>query len=134
MKKSILIAILACSVLGPSAAWAEAGKAQPSKAVTISGLLVDAYCYMKEGDVTQTHGTLKNCGTQCLEQGLPAGVVVDGKLYLLVFPGTAFKDFLYLPVEIIGELYGDSDLIPAKATVTIDGKKKNIKLAGKIMM
>src|SRR5581483_6104057 len=132
MKKYILMAVFTCCVLGPSAALADAGKGQPNQAVTISGTLVDAYCYMKEGDLDQTHGTLKSCGTQCLDQGLPAGVVANGKLYLLVFPGAVFKEALYHPVEVIGELYGETDLIPAKVTVTIDGKKKNNKLAGKI--
>jgi len=134
MKTFILITLLTCFALIQSNALAVSGKAMPSKAVTISGTLVDAYCYMKEGDMNQTHGNMKSCGTQCLKDGLPAGVVVDSKLYLLVFPGVVFTDALYLPVEVIGDLYGETDLIPAKVSVTVNGKKKNIKLAGKIMM
>ena len=134
MKKVLVGIILAAGFLMGSALRAQEQKGVPSRQVMVTGTLVDAYCYMKEGDLTQTHMNIKSCGTECLKGNLPAGVLANGKLYVLIFPGTAFMDYLYKQVEITGDLYGNSDLIPLKAVAVVDGQRKNIKLAGKVMM
>ena len=134
MKKLFFCSALAACLLAGSALRAQDQKGPPSRLVTITGTLVDVYCCMKEGDLTETHVKIKSCGTECLKEGLPAGVLMNGRLFTLIFPGTAFMNYLYKQVEVTGDLYGDSDIIPAKASVVIDGKKMNIKLAGKVMM
>jgi len=134
VKYLILAFVLSVCLCWGNISRGEAPKAPPSKPVTVSGTLLDAYCYMREGDLTNTHINLKNCGTECLKEGLPAGILADGKLYVLIFPGTVFADYLYQPVEVVGDLYGESDLIPSRVTVTVNGKKKKLKLAGKVMM
>ncbi|HJT25430.1 MAG TPA: hypothetical protein VJ873_12725 [bacterium] len=134
MKKILLSILLAVYLTAGSTVKAQDQKGPVSKQVTVSGTLVDAYCYMKEGDLTETHANIKSCGTECLKEDLPAGILADGKLYVLIFPGTAFMNYIYKQVEVTGELYGDSDLIPLKATAIVDGQKKSIKLAGKVMM
>ena len=134
MKKNLFCLALAGCLLAVGNSTAQSGKGLPSTQVTVSGTLVDAYCYMKEGDLTETHMNVKSCGTECLKEDLPAGLLVDGKLYILIFPGTAFTNYLYKQVEVTGDLYGGSDLIPQKAIALIDGQKKIIKLVGKVMM
>jgi hypothetical protein len=134
MKNIIFLLVLALGLPFGNPLKAQTQKGVPSRQVVVTGMLVDAYCYMKEGDVTETHVNLKSCGTECLKEGLPAGVLMGGKLYVLIFPGTVFMNYLYKQIEVTGELYGDSDLVPLKAAVIVDGQKKNIKLAGKVMM
>lgn len=104
------------------------------KEVTITGILVDTNCYLKDGHTTDDHDSMKKCGRDCLRDGLPAGVLVGKKLYVLIFPGTVFSDYAGKTVEVSGTQYGDDILIPEKALVVEKDGKKSIKLKGKVMM
>ena len=108
--------------------------AKPQK-VTVSGTLVDVACYLDDGDAGNDHMDMKKCGTECLKGGSPAGLLVGSKLYTIVFPAPAFADYVGKQVELTGDLYDSTNLLPAKAAlVDKDGKKTNISLKGKAMM
>jgi hypothetical protein len=77
---------------------------------------------------------MKGCGRECLKDGNPAGVLAGDKLYILIFPPTAFLDEVGKQVEITGDLFNGNQLIPAKAFLVNKGEKKAIKLKGKSMM
>jgi hypothetical protein len=104
------------------------------KEVTLSGTLVDVNCYLKDGHTGNDHDAMKKCGRDCLRDGLPAGLLVGKKLYMLVFPGSVFADYVGKTVEVSGDLHSDNILIPEKAMVVEKGSKKTIKLRGKVMM
>jgi hypothetical protein len=130
MKKSLFVlAILFAVSHLPVLAGAPAGKD-----IAIKGLLVDANCYVKGGFTTDDHDGMIRCGRDCLKEGLPAGILVDKKLYLLLFPGKVFADYVGKTLEVSGTLYEGSILLPAKADIVEKTGKKSIKLKGKVMM
>ncbi len=107
---------------------------QKSKTVTMTGILVDVACYLDDGETGNDHMDMKNCGTECLKGGSPAGLLVDKTLYILAFPSSAFANYAGKKVEITGDEYG-TNLIPKKASqVNSDGSKKAISIKGKAMM
>lgn len=63
------------------------GHGQPrGESVTLTGELVDLVCYMQHPEDGQgpQHSA---CARKCMKQGLPAGLLSEGKLYLLLGPG-----------------------------------------------
>ena len=48
----------------------------------ISGEVVDMMCYLDHNAVGEKHGG--SCGTTCIKNGGPVGIVSDGKAYLVV--------------------------------------------------
>jgi hypothetical protein len=137
--KKILCMLLAVGLMAAfslaSAEEMQMDKPAKAQKTTLKGTLVDVACYLEEGDTGNDHGGMKACGTECLKGGSPAGLLVDKKLYIIVFPAPAFMDYVGKEVEMSGELYGDTNFIPSKAAVVEkDGKKKNISLKGKAMM
>jgi hypothetical protein len=59
----------------------EHGKdAAASKEVT--GEVVDMMCYVDHNKVGEQHG--QSCGAKCIKSGGPAGIVSEGKAYLVV--------------------------------------------------
>jgi hypothetical protein len=125
--------MMACSAgLADDMKMEKAGK---TKKVTLAGTLVDVACYLDDHDTGNDHMDMKKCGTECLKGGSPAGLLVGTKLYTVVFPAPAFADFVGKQMELTGDLYGSTQLIPSKAVlVDKDGKKTDISLKGKAMM
>lgn len=105
-----------------------------AKTVILQGILVDSDCYLKEGVKGDDHDSMKACGKDCLNDGVPAGLLVGDKLYILLFPSKAFASYVGKTLEINGELYGDNIFHPSKAAVVEKSGKKNIKLSGLEMM
>ncbi len=132
MKKLwMVLAILA--LVG--SAFAHEGMDAPSgKKVTLSGTLVDVNCYLKDGHTGDDHDSMKKCGRDCLNDGLPAGLLVGKMLYVIIFPGPVFADCVGKTVEVSGTVKNGSMLLPEKAFVVEKDKKKPIKLTGKVMM
>jgi hypothetical protein len=56
------------------------GDAAASKEVT--GEVVDMMCYVDHNAVGEKHG--QSCGTMCIKNGGPVGIVSEGKAYLVV--------------------------------------------------
>jgi hypothetical protein len=48
----------------------------------VTGEIVDMMCYVDHNAVGEKHG--QSCGAKCIKSGGPAGIVSDGKAYLVV--------------------------------------------------
>ncbi|PYK23427.1 MAG: hypothetical protein DME59_16930 [Verrucomicrobia bacterium] len=48
----------------------------------VTGEVVDMMCYVDHNAVGEKHG--QACGAKCIKSGGPAGIVSDGKAYLVV--------------------------------------------------
>ena len=87
---------------------AAAGSAAEEHDTTVTGEVVDTYCFASMGAKGESH---KACGQTCAKKGIPVGLLENGtnKLYVLL-PN---KDKGTIPDEIINKM-GD--------TVTVTGK------------
>lgn len=99
MKKSLATALMLGVILVYSFGRAD-DMGQKAKTVTMTGTLVDVACYLDDGDSGNDHMGMKGCGTECLKGGSPAGLLVDKTLYVVVFPASAFADYVGKKVEI----------------------------------
>ena len=72
--------LLAGALLVSGVAFADkpAGKAEGKDKLT--GEVVDITCWASHGAKGEKHAA---CGTKCLQGGLPAGIVADGKLWVV---------------------------------------------------
>jgi len=136
LKKILMVLVLSALAVGQTFADDAAAKDSDSKGktITVRGTLVDTSCYFEEGQKGDDHDGMKACGKDCLNSGIPAGVLVDDKVYILIFPAKAFADMVGETVEIKGEAYGDNLIHPKKAFVVDKDGKKPIKLTGFEMM
>ncbi len=76
--------------------------------VTVTGEIIDTYCYSQMGAKGETH---RQCAIDCVKAGIPAGILQDGtnKVYVLL-PN---KDKTGLPKEVLEKM---------ERKVTITGK------------
>ena len=90
---------------------------------TWSGTLVDAYCYLQDNsNVGNEHSGMKGCGTECLKNGRPAGLLTDDKkFFTIVAPSPALAKYVGLPIRVSGELYG-SAIVADKVEIKQAGK------------
>ncbi len=114
MKKILITSLIFSIVLmftGIGTIFAEEKKAE--KATTVTGEIVDTYCYALMGAKGASH---KKCATECLKKGIAAGLLEDGKdkLYILL-PN---KDETPLPKSVI-EKAGEK--VTVKGTVYTSG-------------
>ena len=77
---AIFIAGLAFSPLAIAQEHEHGSDTAASKEVT--GEVVDMMCYVDHNAVGEKHG--QSCGAKCIKSGGPAGIVSDGKAYLVV--------------------------------------------------
>jgi hypothetical protein len=64
----------------PAAAAPSGKAAAPAGGDKITGEVVDITCYASHEAKGEKHAT---CAAKCLEKGMPAGIVADGKLYVV---------------------------------------------------
>ncbi len=90
---------------------------------TWSGTLVDAYCYLQDNsNVSNDHSGMSGCGTDCLKNGRPAGLLTeDKKFFTIVAPAPALAKYVGQPIRVSGELYG-SAIVADKVEVKQAGK------------
>ena len=60
----------------------EHGKDAAAASKEVTGEVVDMMCYVDHNAVGEKHG--QSCGAKCIKSGGPAGIVSDGKAYLVV--------------------------------------------------
>lgn len=110
----------------------EAKKAPAKKAREFSGTLVDAKCWsMDHKNVGDKHGDMEGCGKACLSSGLPAGLLVGHRLYVLAADPKALADHVGQKAKVEGEAKGEI-LIPS-STIKVtgaDGKEIEIGSGG----
>jgi hypothetical protein len=91
----ILLVAVVAGALAFGAAWAQQGKAEgkqqmkemqkdmsQAKEVTMTGEVLDLYCYMNHPDTGQGPDHAK-CATACINKGLPIGFLSNGEVYLI---------------------------------------------------
>lgn len=60
----------------------EHGKAEAAAEKTVTGEVVDMMCYVDHNAMGDSHG--QSCGSKCIKNGGPVGIVENGKAYLVV--------------------------------------------------
>ena len=96
---------------------------QAAEKSTWSGTLVDAYCYLQDNsNVGNDHSGVKGCGTDCLKNGRPAGLLTDDKkFFTIVAPAPALAKYVGQPIRVTGELYSGA-IVADKLEVKQGGK------------
>ncbi len=99
------------------------------KATTWEGTLVDSNCYLKDNSLTgNDHMGVKDCGTACLKQGLPAGLLTKTKKYhALVAPSLPLAPYVGQEVRVSGSLH-EGAILAEKVEVQKNGKWEEVKL------
>src|SRR5438552_2267513 len=70
----------------------EHGKDAAAGLKEVTGEVVDMMCYVDHNAVGEKHG--QSCGAKCVKSGGPAGIVSDGKAYLVVCEHRPINDQL----------------------------------------
>lgn len=78
MKKAIWLMVLLLAGTWSGGVWAHE---DPGPVQKLTGEVVCLSCYLGHGAMGDIHAS---CGKQCIGKGLPAGLKVGDKLYLLV--------------------------------------------------
>ena len=72
------------SLVVMTSAWvagAHEGHDHAAKSATLTGEVVDITCLMDHDSKGEKHAA---CATKCIQQGLPAGLLVGNKLYVVI--------------------------------------------------
>jgi hypothetical protein len=85
---------------------------------TWTGTLVDGYCYLQDhSNVGNEHSGVAGCGTLCLKNGRPAGLLTaDKKFYTLAVAAPSLAKYVGQPIRVSGDLYGEV-IVPNKVEV-----------------
>ena len=102
---TVVLALALMCLFAFSAFAAEAKK--EAKSQTLTGELVDLGCYMGHGAKGDGH---KECGLKCVANGMPMGLLVGPKVYVLTMdhanadPFNASKGWVSKQVKITGPM------------------------------
>ena len=79
--KRILALALVAMIMG-AVAFAEEAKTEEAKPVTLTGEVIDLYCYSDHQASGAEHA---KCATSCITKGIPVGfLTADGTMYVIV--------------------------------------------------
>lgn len=82
MKRILILALVAMMGLSAVALADEAAKKEAAKPVTMTGEVIDLYCYMGHKAQGAEHA---KCATSCITKGIPVGfLTADGTMYIIV--------------------------------------------------
>jgi hypothetical protein len=123
LKNFRLSVLIAATLLGAIALYGA------EKTTAWQGTLVDSNCYLKDNSlIGNDHMGVKGCGTTCLKQGLPAGLLTKAKkYYVLVAPSLALAPYVGEEVRVSGSIH-DGVILAAKVEVQKEGKWEEINL------
>jgi hypothetical protein len=84
LKVVVVATFIAALAISPLAVAQEHehGKDAAAASKEVTGEVVDMMCYVDHNAVGEKHG--QSCGAKCIKSGGPAGIVSDGKAYLVV--------------------------------------------------
>ena len=128
MLRSIVVLMSVAVAVGAVADESKKGTAKK----TFEGTLVDVKCYSLDHKNTgDKHGDMDGCGKACLEQGLPAGLVTGGHLYVLAADPRPLADHVGQKAKLQGDLK-DNILIPSSTfkITGADGKEVEVGSGG----
>jgi hypothetical protein len=93
-----------------------------AKTDTLDGTLVSASCYLSDNSATGNDmGGIKQCGTGCLQQGKPAGLLTKDKdFYILDVPSLAIAPYVGQEIRVTGEEHG-KDILSVKTVAVRKG-------------
>ena len=86
MKRTLLLSLVIAMVFAVAAAAGDEAKSKDAKAtkVTLTGEVLDMYCYMSHPESAVGEGHAK-CANSCIDRGLPVGFLAsDGTVYLII--------------------------------------------------
>jgi hypothetical protein len=100
MAKSRLMVLVAFAVVASCLSAAE-------QKVTLEGTLVSASCYLADNSATGNDmGGIKRCGSGCLKQGKPAGLLTKEKdFHILDAPSLLLAPFVGQQLRVTGVDY-----------------------------
>ena len=79
--KRILVLALVAMIMG-AVAFADEAKKEEVKPVTLTGEVIDLYCYSDHQASGAEHA---KCATSCITKGIPVGfLTADGTMYIIV--------------------------------------------------
>jgi hypothetical protein len=82
-RKMFSVVVIASFAVAPLAlAHDEHGKSDAAGEKTVTGEIVDMMCYVDHSAMGEGHG--QSCGSKCIKNGGPVGIVENGKAYLVV--------------------------------------------------
>jgi hypothetical protein len=82
-RKVFSVVVIASFAVAPLAlAHDEHGKSDTASEKAVTGEIVDMMCYVDHNAVGAEHG--QSCGSKCIKNGGPVGIVENGKAYLVV--------------------------------------------------
>lgn len=114
-----IVGVLAVSAMSVSAF------AVTTKSVTVKGQLLDMKCYSSLGATGRTHG--KTCGMKCLNEGVPAGILVHGHAWVLATNSKPLAPYVGMKIEVMGKANSkDHVLVPSMIKVDVHGHWKTI--------
>ena len=80
-KAAVVVVFAAGLAASPLALAEEPAKSDAAGSKEITGEVVDMMCYVDHNATGAKHA---ECGTKCIKNGGPVGIVSDGKAYLVV--------------------------------------------------
>jgi hypothetical protein len=124
MAKARLL-FLAAFAVGISCLYA----AEEKQNVTLEGTLVSASCYLADNSATGNEmDGVKECGTGCLRQGKPGGLLTkDKKFDILDAPSLLLAPYVGQQLRVTGIRY-NGVISVKKAEIRKDGKWEEIDL------
>lgn len=80
--KRILTLVMVAMLGMVAVAVADEAKKEEAKPVTLTGEVIDMYCYMDHKAMGAEHA---KCATSCITKGIPVGFLTsDGTMYLII--------------------------------------------------
>jgi hypothetical protein len=128
MRQSKLLAVAASFALAAgvvTTVWAQ-GKAEDK---TVEGELVDMSCFAKGGAKGDKHAA---CGEKCLKSGVPAGILIDGKVMTIATNPVPLAQYAGRTIRIEGKANEEAHaIVPTKLEVKKDDKWEEVNLKEK---
>lgn len=127
MAKAQLIILMAFAA-GVSCLYAAQDRERGKEKVTLEGTLVSSACYLgnPKHPTTNDMGDKKDCGTECLRHGDPAGFVTKDKhFHVLVNSSLGLAPYVGQELRITGTDY-NGPIHVDKAETKKDGKWEEI--------
>ncbi|HZP64114.1 MAG TPA: hypothetical protein VFB28_11915 [Terriglobales bacterium] len=97
------------------------------KKVTLEGQLVSASCYLSDGATGNDMGGTKECGSGCLRQGKPGGLLTkENSFYILDGPSLRLAPYVGQEIRVTGEEHGRDIISIRSASVRKGGGWESI--------
>jgi hypothetical protein len=126
MRKLMIASVAASFALAAGVVTTVFAKAEDK---TVEGELVDMSCYSKSGASGDAHAA---CGEKCLKSGVPAGIVVDGKVMTIAANAQPLAEYAGRTIRIEGKANDETHaIVPTKVEVKKDDKWQEVDMKAK---